>query len=67
MALLDGNKAMASKIDLVRLGPNIDLKVLFVLKLKCNLISIWYLNKESNYIITFTDNFVWYRIVYRGI
>jgi len=60
--LPDGNKdkakAKANQVGCVQLGPNIFLKeVLFVPKLKCNLISIWQLNKDSNYIMTFTDNF----------
>ena len=58
MVLPDGSKAKANKVGCVQLGPNIFLKeVLFVPKLKCNLISIWQLNKDSNYIMTFTDNF----------
>ena len=33
-------------------------EVLLVPKMKCNLISIWQLNKELNCIVTFTDNCV---------
>ena len=58
MGLLDGNNTIAGKAGYVKLGPNVLLKrVLFVPKLKCNLISIWQLNKELNCIVTFNDNF----------
>ena len=56
--LPDGNKAVASKVGNVRLGPRIILKdVLFVSKLKCKLISIRQLSKESNCIVMFIDSF----------
>jgi len=54
VGLLDGNEATANKIGNVRLGPKMVLQgVPFVPKLKCNLISIWKLSKDSNYIVTF--------------
>lgn len=58
VGLPDGNKALASKVGTVKLGPKLVLKdFLFVPKLTCNLISIFQLNKESNSTVTFTDSF----------
>jgi len=58
VGLPDGNEAAANKIKNVRFGLKMVLQgVLFVPKLKCNLISIWKLSKGSNCIVIFTDNF----------
>jgi len=58
VGLPDGNRTTTSRAGYVQLGPDMVLKgVHFVPKLKCNLISIWQLNKDLNCIVTFTDNF----------